>query len=134
MTAYLNPDHPVAAYHCGRLMAVLAELQYAALGDVGAGVVQRYYAAASQTPGLILGRLIRNAQNHLNKSDKPWLSSKYERPVMDIVSRLKDEFPRILDLEGQGLFALGYYQQLAALRAGNKNTTTESTTEQGEPK
>jgi len=134
MTAYLNPDHPAAAYHCGRLMAVLAELQYAALGDVGAGVVQRYYAAASQTPGLILGRLIRNAQNHLNKPDKPWLGSKFEKPMMEIVSRLRDNFPRILDLEGQGLFALGYYQQLAALRAGNKNSKTEPTTEQGESK
>lgn len=134
MTTYLNPDHPAAAYHCGRLMAVLAELQYAALGDVGAGVVQRYYAAASQTPGLILGRLVRNAQNHLNKPDKPWLGPKYEKHMMDIHSRLKDNFPRILDLEGQGLFALGYYQQLAALRAGSKNNTTESTTEQGEQK
>lgn len=133
MTAYLNPGHPEAAYHCGRLMAVLAELQYAAQGDVGAGVVQRYYAAASQTPGLILGRLIRNAQNHLNKPDKPWIGSKYEKPMMDIISHLKDDFPRILDLEGQGLFALGYYQQLAYLRAGSKdkNATTD-TTEQGE--
>ena len=54
MTAYLNQDHPDTAYHCGRLLAVLANLQYAALGDVGAGVVQRYYAATSQTPALIL--------------------------------------------------------------------------------
>ncbi|MCG3201625.1 MAG: hypothetical protein NFCOHLIN_01495 [Gammaproteobacteria bacterium] len=135
MTAYLNPEHSAPAYHCGRLMALLAELQYAALGDVGAGVVQRYYAAASQTPGLILGRLIRNAQNHLNKPDKPWLGSKFERPMMEIIARLNDDFPRVLDLEGQGLFALGYYQQLAALRAGNnKNSATESTTEQGETK
>jgi CRISPR-associated protein Csd1 len=67
MTAYLNPDHPAAAYHCGRLLAVLANLQRAALGDVGAGVVQRFYAATSQTPGLILGRLVSNARNHLGK-------------------------------------------------------------------
>lgn len=131
MTAHLNPDHPEAAYHCGRLMAVLAELQYAALGDVGAGVVQRYYAAASQTPGLILGRLVRNSQNHLNKPDKPWLASKYEIPMMNIMERLKDRFPRVLDLEGQGLFALGYYQQLAALRA---RKSTQTATEQGETK
>lgn len=122
MTAYLNPEHPKAAYHCGRLLAVLAELQYAALGDVGAGVVQRYYAAASQAPGLILGRLVRNAQFHLNKSDKPWLGSKYEKPMMEIMAKLKDEFPQTLDLSGQGLFALGYYQELAELRAGNKST------------
>ena len=130
MKAYLNPDHPEPAYHCGRLLAVLAELQYAALGDVGAGVVQRYYAAASQMPGLILGRLVRNAQFHLNKPDKPWLGSKFEKPMMEIVGNLKDRFPQTLNLEGQGLFALGYYQQLAALREAKKTNETA----QGETK
>ena len=130
MKAYINPDHPEPAYHCGRLLAVLAELQYAALGDVGAGVVQRYYAAASQMPGLILGRLVRNAQFHLNKPDKPWLGSKFEKPMMEIVGNLKDRFPQTLNLEGQGLFALGYYQQLAALREGKKTNETA----QGETK
>jgi CRISPR-associated protein Csd1 len=133
MTAYLNPDHPSAAYHCGRLLAVLANLQLAALGDVGAGVVQRYYAAASQTPGLILGRLTSNARNHLGKLDGG-LAYWYENQIADVMSRLQDSAPRILDLEGQGLFALGYYQQLATLRAGNKNAKNESTTVQGETK
>jgi CRISPR-associated protein Csd1 len=119
MTAYLNPDHPEPAYHCGRLLAVLASLQRAALGDVGAGVVQRYYAAASQTPGLILGRLVTNARNHLGKLEAG-LAWWYEERIADVMSRLGDRAPRILDLEGQGLFALGYYQQLAALRAGRK--------------
>ena len=36
-------------------MALLAAIQEVALGDVGAGVVQRYYAAASTTPALVLG-------------------------------------------------------------------------------
>jgi CRISPR-associated protein Csd1 len=122
MTAYLNPDHPEPAYHCGRLLAVLASLQRAALGDVGAGVVQRYYAAASQTPGLILGRLASNARNHLGKL-KPGLAWLFEERIADVMSRLGDRAPRILDLEGQGLFALGYYQQLAALRADRKGKT-----------
>jgi CRISPR-associated protein Csd1 len=39
-----------------------------------------------------------------------------------------DGTPRILDLEGQGLFALGYYQQLAALRAGGKTSEPKDTT------
>ena len=133
MTAYLNPEHSAAAYHCGRLLAVFAGLQRAALGDVGAGVVQRYYAAASQTPGLILGRLASNARNHLGKLEGG-LPYWYENQIADVMGRLKDGAPRILDLEGQGLFALGYYQQLAALRAGNKNVTTESSTGQGEAK
>lgn len=123
MTAYLNPDHPALAYHCGRLLAILANLQRAALGDVGAGVVQRYYAAASQTPGLIIGRLISNARNHLGKLDGG-LAYWYENQIADVMVRLGDGAPRILDLNGQGLFALGYYQQLAALREGKKTNET----------
>ena len=132
MTAYLNPEHPDPAYHCGRLLAVLSNLQHAALGDVGAGVVQRYYAAASQTPGLILGRLASNARNHLGKLEGG-LAYWYENKIADVMSQLGDRAPRILDLEGQGLFALGYYQQLASMRAGSKdkNATTD-TTKRGE--
>lgn len=136
MTVYLNSDHPAAAYHCGRLLAVLANLQRAALGDVGAGVVQRYYVAASQTPGLVLGRLASNARNHLGNLEGG-LAYWYETKIADVMGRLKDGAPRILDLEGQGLFALGYYQQLAALRAGNGNandTATTDTTVQGDAK
>lgn len=128
MTAYLNPDHPKPAYHCGRLLAVLANLQRAALGDVGAGVVQRYYAAASQTPGLILGRLASNARNHLGKLEGG-LAFWYENEIASVMGKLGDGAPRILDLEGQGLFALGYYQQLAALRGGKKSTNVSELTQ-----
>lgn len=123
MTTYLNPEHPAPAYHCGRLLAILSSLQRAALGDVGAGVVQRYYAAASQTPGLIFGRLASNARNHLGKLEGG-LAYWYENQIADVMGRLGDGAPRILDLNGQGLFALGYYQQLAALRAGKKTNET----------
>jgi len=124
MTTYLNPDHPEPAYHCGRLLAVFSNLQRAALGDVGAGVVQRYYAAASQTPGLILGRLANNARNHLGKLEGG-LAHWYENQIAEVMSCLGDGAPRLLDLNGQGLFALGYYQQLAALRTRKKNHDTE---------
>ncbi len=130
MTAYLNREHPEPAYHCGRLLAIFSNLQYAALGDVGAGVVQRFYAAASQTPGLIIGRLTSNARNHLGKLEGG-LAHWYENQIADVMGRLGDGAPRILDLNGQGLFALGYYQQLAALREGKK---TDNITKQGETK
>lgn len=115
MQPYLNPEHPNPAYHCGRLLAVLARLQRKALGDVGAGVVQRYYAAASQTPGLILGRLVRNAQNHLGKPEMRGRTKWIEDWLKEIHGKLKDNMPRTLTLEEQSLFALGYYQQYAAL-------------------
>jgi CRISPR-associated protein Csd1 len=130
MKPYLNPDHPDPAYHCGRLLAVLAKLQHAALGDVGAGVVQRFYAAASTAPGLTLGRLVGNSRNHLGKLDGG-LTYWYEQQIADVMGKLGDKFPRTLDLEGQGLFALGYYQQLADLRTSKKDT--KNTNSNGEP-
>ncbi|QSA96041.1 type I-C CRISPR-associated protein Cas8c/Csd1 [Methylococcus sp. EFPC2] len=127
MQPHVNPEHPSPAYHCGRLLAVLARLQRAALGDVGAGVVQRYYTAASQTPGLVIGRLVANAKNHLNKLEGG-LAYWYENQIANVMAALTD-IPGTLTLEQQSLFALGYYQQLAALNAGNKDKSPESSTE-----
>lgn len=115
MTTKLNPEHPSPAYQCGRLLAVLAELQYAALGDVGAGVVQRYYTATSQAPALRIGQLMSNAKNHLNKVENN-VAFAYEKRLADIMSNISS-FPKTLDLEQQSLFALGYYQQLAQKHA-----------------
>jgi CRISPR-associated protein Csd1 len=115
------------AYQCGRLMAVLGGLQTSALGDVGAGVVQRYYAAASTTPALVFGRLIRGAQFHLNKlgDQKRGLAVWYERQIGEICGMIGTSMPATLGLEAQSLFALGYYQQLAALWAGKEKGEKE---------
>jgi CRISPR-associated protein Csd1 len=115
LMSYRNEQHPSPAYQCGRLMAVLARLQQAALGDVGAGVVQRYYAAAGTTPALVFGRLTRLSQFHLAKLDAG-LAYWYESRIAAIWGRLKDALPAALSLEEQSLFALGYYQELAEMR------------------
>ena len=125
MSAYLNKEHPEPAYQCGRLLATLASLQRSALGDVGAGIVQRSYVAASQTPGLTLGRLVGNAKNHLGKLDGG-LAFWYEDQIAEIMSRIQDRIPETLDLERQGLFALGYYQQITANRAGRNHNPNKS--------
>jgi CRISPR-associated protein Csd1 len=111
----LNNDHPSPAYQCGRLLAVLAALQRAALGDVGAGVVERFYPAASTTPGLVLGRMLRNSQFHISKlrSDRAGLAAWFDQQIAEIVTRIGAQPPRALSLEQQSLFALGYYQQKA---------------------
>lgn len=127
MKPHMNPDHPHPAYHCGRALALFARLQRAALGDVGAGVVQRYYTAAAQTPGLILGRLAGNAKNHLAKLDGG-LAWWYENQLAGIMSHIGDFVPRTLTLEEQSLFALGYYQQLAALNAGKQSVPESEST------
>jgi CRISPR-associated protein Csd1 len=118
--------HP--AYQCGRLMAVLGKLQTSALGDVGAGVVQRYYAAASTTPALVFGRLIRGAQFHLNKligDQKRGFAFWYEQQISEICGQIGTSMPGTLSLQDQSLFALGYYQQLSALWAGKEKGEKE---------
>ncbi|MBD3168466.1 MAG: type I-C CRISPR-associated protein Cas8c/Csd1 [candidate division Zixibacteria bacterium] len=133
MTAYLNEDHPDPAYHCGRIMAVLARLQRSALPGVEAGIVQRYYAAASATPALVLGRLVRTSQFHLNKlSDNPGLVRWYENKIAEIWVKIKDRIPSNLTLEDQSLFALGYYHQLAELRPKKEDVNNTAKEENNE--
>lgn len=124
MSSYLNEEHPHPAYQCGRLMAVLAGLQHAALPGVGAGVVQRYYAAASSTPALVLGRLTRTSQFHLNKLEGG-LAHWYETLLGNIWGRIKDSIPTTLTLEEQSLFALGYYQQMANMRTKKSDNSVK---------
>ena len=132
MKPALREDHPKTAYQCGRLLAVLAVLQRRALGDVGAGLVQRYYAAASATPALVLGRLVRSAQAHLGKLD-PGLRNWHENRIAEVLDRVRDEdgkgaldLPATLQLEDQSLFALGYYQQIAHDRGQGQVKRAES--------
>lgn len=124
----LNEGHPNPAYQCGRLMAVLAGLQRSALGDVGSGVVQRYYAAASSTPALVMGRITRMSQFHIGKLEGG-LANWYEKKISDIWSNLSNGIPKTLTLEEQSMFAMGYYQQMAEMR---KRKTVKCNTEEVE--
>lgn len=126
MQPQLNPQYPSAAYHCGRMMAVYAAIQARALGNVGAGVLQRYYTSASTTPALVLGRLSSLCQHHLAKLDNPGLARWYEGLLGEIAQQLTPPLPATLDLRGQSEFALGYYQQRAALNAPRKAEDTEN--------
>jgi len=115
MAPALNKAHPSPAYHCGRIMYVLARIQKEALPRVQACVIQRYYAAASSTPALVLGRLIRNSKFHLNTiaHDKPGLAVWFDDKLKEVCGQIKDRMPAVLTLEQQSLFALGYYHEMA---------------------
>ena len=111
----LNESTSDPAYLCGRLFAVFDRLQYLALGGVNAGVVERYYASASVTPALVMGRLFRNAQFHLAKADGG-VAENVRKDFEALACALGEKFPATLDLEAQGRFALGYYHQKADYR------------------
>ena len=109
----LNNNSPSAAYQTGRLMAVYAMIQNAALGDVGAGVVERYYTSACSSPALVMGKLATMAQYHLSKlkSDKPGMYVTYNRMLEEISLKIGNSLPKTFTLEQQSEFALGYYFQ-----------------------
>lgn len=115
MTENLNPESRDPAYLCGRLFAVFDRLQYLALGQVGAGVAERFYASASVTPALVMGRLFRNAQFHLAKAGGG-VAENVRKDFEEISCALGDQFKPTLTLEEQGRFALGYYHQKAEYR------------------
>lgn len=115
------------AYNCGRLLAVLDDLQKAAQGQVGADIVSRFYGAASTYPQTVFGRLLALAEVHkkkLSKSANPKLRNKgwaLAARVRDIASLMLPEagtdvsgFPPLLTPVEQGRFALGFQQQKAA--------------------
>lgn len=113
----LEPDRPNApGYHLGRLMALLEDLQYAALGKVNTTVTDRFYGSLSSTPVMPYRALMNGAQAHLSKlrkdSSKGGLHLTYERRLAEISAHLQT-IPPALDLENQALFGLGYYHQKA---------------------
>ncbi|CAN5551374.1 type I-C CRISPR-associated protein Cas8c/Csd1 [soil metagenome] len=105
----LTPDHPEAAYHCGRLLAVLDQIQRRAISP-NATLVDRFYGAASTTPALVFGTLLRKAQPHVAKLRSTKGDPYLDRRIGEIAQRIP-AFPTTLTPEQQGLFALGFYQE-----------------------
>jgi CRISPR-associated protein Csd1 len=121
MSASLNKEHSNPAYHCGRLLYVLARLQKEIMPEVKAGVIQRFYVSASTTPGLVFGRLIGNSSKHLTAlgKEREGLARWFEHKVKEILAAIDAHtggIPPTLNLEEQSLFALGYYHQMAETR------------------
>jgi CRISPR-associated protein Csd1 len=94
-------------YMLGGLFAVLEKAQLDALGKINTTIRDRFYGAASATPQAVFPRLLRLAQHHISKADYGHLSDRRIGQLMENIN----EFPAHLDLQGQGLFAIGYYQQ-----------------------
>lgn len=128
LKAFLNRNHdkkipmsldltrPEPAYRLGRLFATLEKTQEDALPGINATIRDRFYSAASATPSTVFPRLLRTYQHHLTKAAGErgmGLKVNRERLVQEICSGLA-AMPAHLGLEGQSLFALGYYHQRQA--------------------
>ncbi len=121
------------AYNCGRLLAVLAETQAKAHDYKleGSGVAERYFGTASASPATVLPLLLRLNRHHIEKIRKSEKYAGHERfleaDIQTILVPFKPRkecappnFPRHLDLQAQGRFALGFYQQKACIEAAKR--------------
>lgn len=104
------------AYLCGRLLALLEQAQSAAIPRPKATLVDRFYGSASSAPASVFGLLLRNAQPHLAKLRKENLGAhiNIQKGLEEVLSQVGQQFPRVLTLREQAVFALGYYYQRAA--------------------
>lgn len=115
------------AYYCGRLLAQLEQIQIQALGrDVNATLIDRFYGAASATPGKVLGKLVEDAQPHLARirKDKRDVYEALQQQLEEIICNISPEtgkFPTNLNTVQQSIFALGYYHQRAHNRKQAKD-------------
>lgn len=121
----LNPESPSKAYQLGRMIAVYAAIQNKALGDVNAGVVERYFTSACTSPALVFGKLAMLSQHHLSKLGQEQKGSAvyFDNMLSDIASKIGSSLPKTFTLEQQSEFALGYYAQNEEIY--KKKTVTE---------
>ncbi|MDB5351988.1 MAG: CRISPR-associated protein Cas8c/Csd1, subtype [Planctomycetota bacterium] len=113
------------AYNCGRLLALLDDMQYQAhQGEVGADVVARFYGNASTFPANVFSRLLRLEKHHRAKARKDpktvAAAIAIGRKMDDVIAifpqsgpRAAPDFPGVLSLRDQGRFAIGFHQQKA---------------------
>lgn len=105
----LDKENCSQAYLCGRLFAVLEKLQQEASGNtLNRTIKDAYFASAASKPVLVFPKLMRLAQNHLNKVK---YATNYNILIGEIMDKLQGEFPDTLLLADQGRFVIGYYQQ-----------------------
>jgi len=122
ITVSLNEDNSNSAYQLGRLFSLLEKAQKDALGNqINATIRDRYFGAASATPGSVFPLLLRLSQHHLSKSE---YGASMDRRIQDVLIKL-DAFPGYLNLEEQGQFILGYYHQNQANYTKNNSDNEE---------
>lgn len=124
----LDEEKDDVPYLLGRLFAVLERLQLAAQGkerELNATIRDRYFGAASTNPALVFPRLLKLSVHHSRKVEGNFFEILQGR----IIGKLPPKsFPAILDMNEQGLFAIGYYHQREALFRKNPQNEKNSTT------
>jgi len=134
----LTADTTDAAYNCGRLLSVFNETQKKAheYGLKGATVSEKYFGTAQHLASLCFSvsgetepAYSRNRQVGQLLGDERFLRGGHILHLIRLGqteemrrNKISPAFPRTLDLQAQGRFALGFYQQMAADDAARRPT------------
>jgi len=136
MSEGLDQSCAFPAYICGQLMYEYENLQRASNdNELNVSILDRYYSLASTYPALAFPKIAELAKTHLRKlrRDRPGTRNAIERNLLELHSKLQPSaagaYPAKLSLEGQGLFALGYYHRKAwsIAQASSRKQSNEST-------
>ena len=114
------------AYLCGRLLSLLEEIQYGAVGEVGSNVIDRFFGRAATAPGTVFGDLVIRAKAHLGamrrEERKRGYAISLERRMGEIIRNLPPGLPLTLSPRGRATFAVGYYHERQSRFAKSKDT------------
>jgi CRISPR-associated protein Csd1 len=127
MSTTLDKDHPSKGYHLGRLFAVFEQSQRQAHEfKLERTIRETFYSAASANPLSVFSRLHRLHMHHLRK-----LSGGSQKYFEDWIGEIEQKFastpesaatyPATLNLKEQGLFSIGYYHQMHAMKHKENN-------------
>lgn len=118
MKKELDEQNESKAYLCGRLFALICQLQYKAHEgkEVNSSIRDRFFTSASSNPSRAMSILLTKYVPIYQKKKK----GAYTKSITEIASRI-EHFPEKLTLTERGEFALGYYYQYAAKKNENSN-------------
>lgn len=120
----LDKENTNQGYLCGRLFAVIDKLQNDA--NHIHSIRERYMNAASSTPATVFATILNLSAIHANNLNNEGSRIFYDKLKQEIISKINaDGFPSHLDLQDQGRFFVGYYQQMQSFFLTETKQTEE---------
>jgi CRISPR-associated protein Csd1 len=109
ISMYLNENSKNQAYVLGRIFSILEKIQKNAQGEnLNTTIKDKYFSTACSNPSLVFPNLIKLSHHHLNKIEGNF----WQIQLGECLSLIEiDSFPKSFNMENQGRFILGYYQQ-----------------------
>lgn len=120
----LDENNTQPGYVLGRLFAVLVKAQKDVLPNLNRTIQDSYYGSASASPRSVFPRILRLHRHHLGAMETS-VRIAYDKLEQEICGKLHD-FPAHLNLEQQGLFALGFYHQTQTFYTKKNNNQPDN--------